>query len=351
MDKLKTCKDIAKWLDCSWLGDGDVEIHSLSSFLLAGKGDLAFAVEKKYIDNLKACNASAIIVPIDFNEPESNKSYILSNSPYKSFLKLVELINDSTERVNADIHSTAVIADDVLIDSSTYIGPNVVIQKGCKIGKNNVINANTVLYYNTVLGDNNLIHSNVTIYQETQIGDNCIFHANCVIGSDGFGYTENSEGVYKKIPQIGNVIINNDVEIGANSTIDRAFVGSTIIHKGVKMDNLVQIGHNCQIGENTAIVSQTGIAGSTILGKRTRLAGQVGVAGHIEIADDVVLYAKSGVHTSIKQKGEYFGIPARPKDEAFRIVFSLGKLPEMLKKMNKIIKESIKEENGKADNN
>lgn len=341
MNKLKTCKDIANWLDCTWLGEGDVEINSLNSFRLAGKGDLTFASDQKYLDNLINCNASAIIVPKYFNEPESNKSYILSDNPYESFIKLVYLINEGYERLNAEIHKTAIIADDAQIDSSSYIGPNVVVQKGCIIGKNNIINANTVIYNNTVVGDNNLIHSNVTIYQGTQIGDNCIFHANCVLGSDGFGYTEQNDGSYKKIPQIGNLIIENDVEIGANTTIDRAFVGSTIIRKGVKIDNLVQIGHNCQIGENTAIVSQTGIAGSTMIGNRTRLAGQVGIAGHIEIADDVVLLAKSGVHTSIKQKGEYFGIPARPKEEAFRIVFALGKLPELLKKMNKIIKERI----------
>ncbi|MEI6091077.1 MAG: UDP-3-O-(3-hydroxymyristoyl)glucosamine N-acyltransferase [bacterium] len=341
MDKLKTCKDIAKWLDCSWLGEGDVEIHSLNSFHLAGKGDLTFAREKKFLDHLSNCNAAAIIVPIDFNEPESNKSYILSNNPYESFLRLVYLINDSKELINGEIHKSAIIAVDAQIDPSSYIGPNVVIQKGCKIGKNNVINANVVIYDNTIIGDNNLIHSNVTIYQDTQIGNNCIFHANCVIGSDGFGYLEQKDGSYKKIPQIGNVLIENDVEIGANTTIDRAFVGSTIIRNGVKMDNLVQIAHNCQIGENTAIVAQVGIAGSTIIGKRNRFAGQVGIAGHIDIADDVVLLAKSGVHTSIKQKGEYFGIPARPKDEAFRILFALGKLPEMMKKMNKKIKESI----------
>ncbi len=341
MDKLKTCNDIAKWLDCTLLGRGDVEIVSLNSFQLAGKGDLTFAGEKKFLDNIRDCKASAIIVPIDFDEPEANKTYILSNNPYKSFLKLVNYINDSKEIINPEIHKTAVIADDSEIDPSSYIGPNVVIQKGCKIGKNNIINANTVVYYNTVIGNNNLIHSNVTIYQETQIGDNCIFHANCVIGSDGFGYSEQTDGSFVKIPQIGNVIIENDVEIGANTTIDRAFVGSTIIRKGVKIDNLVHIAHNCQIGENSAIVAQVGVAGSTMIGKRARFAGQVGVAGHIEIADDVVLLAKSGVHTSIKQKGEYFGIPARPKDEAFRIVFALGKLPEILKKVNKIIKERI----------
>jgi len=341
MDKLKTGKDIADWLDCDILGNENVKIDSLSSFLLAGNGDITFAAEKKYVDNLKSCNASAIIVPIDFSEPEQNKTYILSNNPYQSFLKLVYLVNDSIEEVNKIIHNSAVIADDVQIDKSCFIGPNVVIQKGCKIGKNNTINGNTVIYSGSVIGENNLIHSNVSIYHNTQIGDNCIFHANCVIGSDGFGYLEQKDGSYNKIPQIGNVIIEDNVEIGANTTIDRAFVGSTIIRKGVKIDNLVQIGHNCQIGENTAIVSQTGVAGSTIIGQRVRLAGQVGIAGHIEIADDVVLYAKSGVHTSIKQKGEYFGIPARPKDEAFRIVYALGKLPEIIKKVNKIIKESL----------
>jgi UDP-3-O-[3-hydroxymyristoyl] glucosamine N-acyltransferase len=341
MDKLNTCKDIAKWLDCLWIGDGEVKITSLNSFRLAGKGDLTFAGEKKYLDSLSECSASAIIVPKDFNQPEANRSYILSDNPYKSFLELVNLVNNSVEPTKGGVHKSAIIEVDTQIDISSYIGPNVVIQKGCTIGKNNVINANTVICYNTKIGDNNLIHPNVTLYHDTQIGDNCILHGNCVIGSDGFGYTPQDDGSFLKIPQIGNVIIEDNVEIGANTTIDRAFVGSTIIQKGVKIDNLVQIGHNCQIGENSAIVSQVGIAGSTIIGKRTRLAGQVGIAGHIEIVDDVVLYAKSGVHTSIKQKGEYFGIPARPKEEAFRIVFALSKLPEMLKKINKIIKDRI----------
>lgn len=195
-----------------------------------------------------------------------------------------------------------------------------------------------VLGDNVRIGKNTTLNSNVSVYEDCQIGDNCIIHAGAVIGADGFGFQENEDGSYSKVPQLGNVLIMDDVEIGANSTIDRALLGSTIIGKGVKIDNLVQVAHNVFIDENTAIAAQVGISGSSKIGKRNKIAGQCGIAGHLNICDDVLLMAQSGVPNNITKSGAYFGTPIRERMKAFRIEAVVNNLPELKKELSQLTK-------------
>jgi UDP-3-O-[3-hydroxymyristoyl] glucosamine N-acyltransferase len=237
------------------------------------------------------------------------------------------------------IHPTAVV------ESTAQISPSATIGANCYIGENSIIKDRAVIYPNSsiqrdvTIGENCIIYSNVSIYYGCTIGRDCIIHSGAVIGSDGFGFQENKDGSYTKIPQIGKVIIGDSVEIGANTTIDRAFVGSTIIEYGVKLDNLIQIAHNDEIGENSAMAAQVGISGSTKIGKRVRLGGQVGISGHIEIGDDVVLLAKSGVPKSMTEKGIYIGAPARDRLTAFKIEAVIHNLPQLSKDVDKIKKK------------
>jgi UDP-3-O-[3-hydroxymyristoyl] glucosamine N-acyltransferase len=259
-------------------------------------------------------------------------------APYLSFLKLVHYFEPNNE-LSGGIHPTAVIEKSAVISDNVSIGANCYVGENCVIQEGSQIFPNTTIQRNVRIGSNCKIYPNVSIYFNCEIGNNCIIHSGVVIGSDGFGFQEHNDGSFTKIPQIGNVIIGNDVEIGANTSIDRSFVGSTIIGNGVKLDNLIQIAHNDEIGDNTAMAAQVGISGSTKVGKRNRFGGQVGISGHIEIADDVVLLAKSGVASSVTKKGVYIGAPIRDKFTAFKIEAAIHNLPQLVRDIEKIKKK------------
>jgi UDP-3-O-[3-hydroxymyristoyl] glucosamine N-acyltransferase len=341
-----TCEEIAKIVNGNILGSPANKISRLNRIEYAEEGDLTFFSDKKYLKHLHTTNATCILVPkgLGLAPNKANQTFIEVDNPYLAFFKLL-LINDTYyTQFKSFIHPTAIIGEGTEIGETAYIGANVVIGKNCKIGKDTILSPNVTLYDNVQIGNNCILHSNVVCYYDTVIGNNCIIHAGAVIGSDGFGFIENKDGSYTKIPQLGNVVIGDNVEIGANTTIDRAVVGSTIIENGVKIDNLVQIAHNVHIGENTAMAAQVGISGSTKIGKRNRLAGQVGIAGHIEITDDVTLEAKSGVAKSILESGVYFGAPPKKKIEAFKILMASNELPELViqfNKLKKILKEKF----------
>ena len=244
------------------------------------------------------------------------------------------------------IDPSAYVHPDAQLGKNVALGKNVVISAGCKIGSNVKIFHNSVLLEEVEIGDGTLIFQNVSVREKCKIGGRVIIHPGTVIGSDGFGFNPDEKGVYHKIPQIGNVVIEDDVEIGSNVSIDRAAMGSTIIKQGVKIDNLVQIAHNVFIGENTVISSQSGISGSTKVGKNCILAGQVGLVGHIEIADNSILMAQSGISKSVKKPGKYFGSPAKELSTALRLEAHLRNLPdyvERIKELESQVKSLIKE--------
>ncbi len=332
-------KKAAELINGETEGDESAQIYNLDRIENAKAGDLTFYYDKKFKSHFDSLKAACAIVPKDCKEkPDGVSALIKVENPYLSFVAVLKYLDSLKPQKTSFRHKTAVISKSAEIADSAYIGPNCIIEENCVIGKNSVLRGNVHLYPNVKIGADTIIHSGVVCYQGTEIGVKCIIHAGAVIGSDGFGYVETKEGAYDKIPQIGNVVIKKNAEIGTNVTIDRAVVGSTIIGEGVKIDNLCQIAHNVELGDNTAMAAQVGISGSSKIGERNRLGGQVGIAGHLETAADVILEAQSGAAKSIKNKGIYFGSPSKDRMTAFRIEASLKSLPDLLKEVKKIKK-------------
>ena len=331
--------EIANLINAKVVGETSKTISQLNRIEHATKNELTFYSDKKYLQYLENSDATAIIVPENFDKlPKENQVFLCVANPYLSFLILINhFAPKPTEQ--SGIHPSAIIEPSARVHPTAHIGANCYIGEYVEIGANTIVRANTTIQNNSKIGENNLIHSNVSIYYNTVIGNNCIIHSGAVIGSDGFGFFENADKSYTKIPQIGNVVIENDVEIGANTTIDRALVGSTFIRCGVKLDNLIQIAHNVELGENTAIAALVGIAGSTNIGKRNRIGGHSGISGHISTSDDVTLMAMSGVPSTVEKAGIYFGAPIRDKLTGFKIAAIIHNLPELSKDVQKIKKK------------
>lgn len=306
----------------------------------ADVGDIAFYVDRRYVSALEKTRATCVLVPRDCTlEPSSGIVFIKVDDPHRAFVRFLGMVDELRIKPAAGIHQSAVIDHTAVIASTATIMAGCVVGAGCIIGENVVIYPNATLYDNVSIGANTILHAGVICGTHTEIGDNCIIQPGAVIGSDGFGYIENPDGSFDKIPHIGCVVIENDVEIGANTTIDRSVAGVTRIGRGVKIDNLAQIAHNVRIGENTAVVAQTGIAGSTVIGRRVRLAGQVGIVGHINIADGVVVLAQSGVSKSLSEAGMYLGSPAQPHGAALRLNAVLRNLPDTLSEIQSELRE------------
>ncbi|PHR69436.1 MAG: UDP-3-O-(3-hydroxymyristoyl)glucosamine N-acyltransferase [Lutibacter sp.] len=295
-----TANQIAEILEGEIIGDPLVEVSTLSKIEEGQKGSLTFLSNPKYTPYIYSTNASVVVVNKTFvPEKEISATLLKVDDAYKSFSTLLEFYSQS-KQVKSQIEKPSFISDSAVIGENPYVGAFVYIGENVKIGNNVKIYPNSYIGNDVVIGDNTVIFSGVNIYHETQIGKNCMINSGCVIGADGFGFVPNEEGVYNKIPQIGNVIIEDNVNIGACSTVDRATLGSTIIRKGVKLDNQIQIAHNVEIGKNTVIASQTGVAGSTKIGESCQIGGQVGFAGHITIGNNVKIQGQSGVTSNFK---------------------------------------------------
>lgn len=303
------------------IGSPNLFFSSLQRLKFATLKDISFCQSSDYLDVAITNKPGLLIIyPESEYKVNENQSVIFHKNPYYAFAQLLIYINENFNKLSG-------------------ISSKATIHKSSKIGLNPTILENVVICEDVEIGDNCFIHQNVTIKSNTVIGNNVIIHPGAVIGSDGFGFLDNPDGSYTKIPQLGNVQIGNNVEIGSNTCIDRALLGSTIIKDGVKIDNLVQIAHNVIIGENSAFASQVGISGSATIGKRVRMGGQVGSAGHLEIADDITIIAQSGISKSLTKKGIYFGSPARPRMEAFKIEAVLNNLPAMFNDLKDIKKK------------
>ncbi|HEX9251809.1 MAG TPA: UDP-3-O-(3-hydroxymyristoyl)glucosamine N-acyltransferase [Ignavibacteriaceae bacterium] len=330
--------EIASLINGSITGNNNLEINNVSKIEEAKPGDLTFLYLSSYDKYFSTTQASAIIVKTGFPKSRNDITYIEVNSPEKAFFTILKKYFTPAFPLSgidpsAFIHPTARLSD------NAAIGKNVVLSSGSKIGDSTKIFHNTVISENVSIGNNCLIYPNVTIRENCIIGNNVIIHSGTVIGSDGFGYTPNEKGEYEKIPHIGNVVIEDDVELGSNVSIDRAAMGSTIIKRGCKIDNLVQIAHNVILGEDTVISAQTGISGSTKIGKHCILAGQAGLVGHIELGDNVVITAQSGVSKSILKPGYYMGYPAREMKTTQKINAHIRNLPEYAKKLSELESE------------
>ncbi len=332
--------DIAALVNGKIFGDSNVKINNAAKIEEARTGDLTFLYSPSYEKFFSTTKASAILVKNGFDRSRNDIIYIEVDAPERAFTAVLMKYFSPTFSLDG-IAASASIHESAVIGNGTAIGENVVISPNCKIGNNVRIFHNSVILDNVEIGDDVLIFQNVSIRENCKIGSRVIIHANSVIGSDGFGYIKN-EGRYIKVPQIGNVVIEDDVEIGSNVSIDRAALGSTLIKRGVKIDNLVQVAHNVEIGEDTAISGQSGISGSTKIGKNCILAGQVGLADHVEIVDNVILAAQSGVPKSILKPGVYFGAPAKERKTAFLLEAHLRNLGEYVERIKSLEKEISK---------
>lgn len=333
--------EAAKIINGNVIGDKDITITNLAKIEEARPGDLTFLYLDSYNRFFPLTKASAIIVKPGFAKSREDITYVEVENPNKAFSKLISHFFKPKYNLNG-IDASASIHPESIIGKDTAIGKNVVISAGCKIGSGVKIFHNTVLLENVEVGDNSIIFQNVSIREGCTIGKRVIIHANSVIGSDGFGYDIDENKVFHKIPQIGIVIIEDDVEIGSNVSVDRASLGATLIKRGVKIDNLVQVAHNVVIQEDSIVASQAGIAGSSKIGKNCYLLGQAGIAGHIELIDNVIMHPQSGTGKSITKPGSYFGSPAKEIKEAFKLEAHYRNFPnyvERIKQLEKIVKE------------
>jgi UDP-3-O-[3-hydroxymyristoyl] glucosamine N-acyltransferase len=329
--------EIARHIGAGIDGDGDLEIKGVARIEDAGKGDITFISEQRYEKYFERTGASAVIVRKDFKRRRDDVSLLLVDEPYLAFILVLKLFSQKVELLPKGIHPSASVPESAKIGHDVRIGANVVIGERVKIGDRTIIMHGTVLGDDVLIGSDTLIYPNVTIYNRCRIGSRVIIHSGTVIGSDGFGFIPKGDGTYEKVPQIGIVVIEDDVEIGSNCSIDRATVGETIVRRGSKLDNLIQVGHNVIIGENTVIAAQTGIAGSTKIGRNCVIAGQVGITGHIEIAERTTIAAQSGVSKPIKEPGKiYFGYPAKERSVAHRIEGAIRQLPELIREFREI---------------
>ncbi len=335
-DIKKTLGEIAFLVGGVIFGDEGVEIRSVAPIERATPGDITFVSDKKHMQQLSGTKASAVIVSSK-TEPISGINLLLCSNPYLAFAKILNEFKP-IEKYQEGIHPKAEVHNDSLIGKGTCIYPCAVIDSGARIGDGARIYPGVYIGCGVEIGDESILYSNVSVREGCKIGKRVIIHPNAVMGSDGFGYTKDGEAHFK-IPQIGIVVIEDDVEIGAGVTIDRATLGETIIRKGTKIDNLTQIAHNVEIGENSIIISQVGISGSSKIGKRVTVAGQVGIAGHLEIGDDVRIGAKSGLMHNIPAGATFSGIPAKPHAKWLRTQAAISKLPDVIARLNKLGKK------------
>jgi len=342
----KRLSEIAELIEGELIGDPNIKILGISGIKEAEEGDITFVANPKYYSLMRTTKATAIITERNVNF--DLKPIIRVGSPSLAFARLVSLFFPLKVSHPKGIHQTALIGKNVELGKDIGIGAYVVICDNVKIGDRTIVYSGCYIGQDTSIGCDTLIYPNVSIREGIKIGDRVIIHSGAVIGSDGFGFAT-LEGLHHKIPQVGIVEISDDVEIGSNVTIDRARFNKTIIGRGTKIDNLVQIAHNVIIGENSIIVAQAGISGSTTIGKGVILAGQTGIVGHINIGDKAVVLAQSGVSKSVPPNTTVWGYPAKPHTIAKRINACIQKLPQFYKKVEEL-KKRIEELEKNFDN-
>jgi UDP-3-O-[3-hydroxymyristoyl] glucosamine N-acyltransferase len=307
-------------------GSPDTEINGIAGIEAAGPGHLTFVANPKYSALAKTTNASAVIVGLDF--PAISSAMLRSKNPYLAFAHAIKLFYEAP-KYDPGIHPTAVIHGSAKIGDNAHIGPYVVIDENVRLGKNAVLLAHVVIYPGAVIGDNFFAHAHAVVRESCRLGDNITLQNGAVIGADGFGFAKDDAGGWHKIPQPQPAVLENDVEVQANSCIDRASVGETHISRGVKIDNLVQIGHGSRVGEDSLLAAQVGIAGSTEIGKKVILTGQVGVVGHCTVGDGAIVTPQSGVAGDIPAGAIVSGAPAVDHKLWLKYSALLSKLPEM----------------------
>lgn len=334
-----TAGQIAGILEGEVDGNPEIAVHRLAKIEEGESGSLTFLANPKYTAHIYTTKASVTIVNKDFvPEQDLTTTMIKVDDAYESFSKLLEYYNQ-VENNKVGIESPVFTADDSVYGKNFYLGAFSYIGSNVAIGNNVKIYPNVYVGDNVKIDDNVIVFAGAKIYSETVIGKNCMIHSGAIIGADGFGYTPNKEGEFSKVPQTGNVVLEDNVDIGAGTTIDRATLGSTILRRGVKLDNQIQIAHNVEIGEHTVIAAQTGIAGSTKIGKRCLIGGQVGIVGHITIGDNVKIQAQSGIGRNIMDNEVLQGSPALNYGDYNKSYVHFKNLPRIVKRIDKLEKD------------
>jgi UDP-3-O-[3-hydroxymyristoyl] glucosamine N-acyltransferase len=344
--KLFTIAELAAHVDGELIGDGSVHIERVAEIGAAGVGEIAYVEDEKLFAPGRSCQASCLIVPPEFVasvreliiEHEFGPALIEVAKPKLAFALIADLLHPPKHR-EPFVHPSAVIADSADVALTAYIGPHVVIGDGTRIGSGTRIEAGVVIGDHVRVGSDSVLHPGVTLYDDVTVGDRVILHASVCIGADGFGYVRDEIG-HHKFPQLGTVVIEDDVELGAHTCVDRAALGQTRIGRGTKIDNMVHVGHNCDIGERVVIAAQTGISGSVIIEDDVVIGGQVGFGDHIRVLSGAVIGSKAGVLPGkIVRPGVWWGIPIQPLDEYKRLNAHLGRLPQMREEIKELRKQ------------
>jgi UDP-3-O-[3-hydroxymyristoyl] glucosamine N-acyltransferase len=324
-------------------GNQNEKVSNVGKIESAKKGDISFLANPKYENYIYTTNATCVIVSDKFEPKETFQTNLIKvEDPYSAFTVLLEEYDRILSFSKKGVEDFAILKNSSTVGRDSYRASFSYIGENCKIGNNVKIYPHVYIGDSCIIGDNTILYAGAKVYSQTIIGNNCVLHAGSVVGSDGFGFAPQADGTYKTIPQVGNVVIEDNVSIGANTTIDCATMGSTIIRKGVKIDNLVQIAHNVEVGENTVMAAQVAIAGSTKIGKNNVFGGQVGIGGHISIADYTQLGAKSGIIKTVKEKGQaLIGAPAIPVKEFFKIYAIYKNLPEISKRIAELEEKTL----------
>ncbi|MDD4820047.1 MAG: UDP-3-O-(3-hydroxymyristoyl)glucosamine N-acyltransferase [Flavobacteriales bacterium] len=321
-------------------GDTDISVDRPSKIEEGGEGTISFLANPKYTHHIYDTTASIVIVANDFT-PTDKISATLTRveNPYTAFTELLEFYDNFLKSQKVGIEQPSYIAEGAITGENMYLGAFAYIGAKCQIGNNVKIYPQAYIGDGAKIGDGTVIYAGVKIYQGVEVGKNCVLHSGVVLGADGFGFAPQMDGTYKKIPQTGNVVIEDNVEIGANTTIDRATMGSTMVKKGTKLDNLIQIAHNVTIGENTVIAAQTGVAGSTKIGEHCMIGGQVGFSGHIKIGANSQIGAQSGIMSDLKEGSGVIGSPAFDFKDFMKSYVIFRRLPQLSNKINEINKK------------
>jgi UDP-3-O-[3-hydroxymyristoyl] glucosamine N-acyltransferase len=345
-----TAEQIAALINGQVLGNPQVKVTGLAKIEEGLEGTLSFLSNPKYEEYIYSTKSSICIVNNSFDPSKplpSSLTLIKVEDAYSCFAKLLEAYAQMT-RKQPGIEQPSFISQTAKIGEHLYLGAFVYVGDNVLIGNNVVIYPNAYIGDNVKIGDDTVIHPGATIYNDCVIGNRCVIHAGVIVGADGFGFAPNEKGEFQKVPQIGNVVIEDDVEIGSNTTIDRATMGSTFIRKGVKIDNLCQIAHNVDVGQHTAMAAQVGVAGSAKIGQHVMIGGQAGISGHLKIADGTKIVAQSGIPSTVKKADTLMGSPGIPLDDFKRSYFGFRKLPFILTKLQELekqLKELIKDKN------
>jgi UDP-3-O-[3-hydroxymyristoyl] glucosamine N-acyltransferase len=333
-----TLAELAPLIGGELIGDGSVEIRRVAPVDPVDalrSGDITLAESEPYFQKAQSSNVSAIVV--SFEPPPSTKPLVRVKKTTLALAKMLSVFHPA-ERLAAGVHPTAFVGRDVTLGSGVHVGPNAVVKDGASIGDRSIVDAGAVIGERVIVGADCVIHSNATLYRAVRLADRVVVHSGTVIGSDGFGYVLDGK-TRVKIPQVGTVVVEDDVEIGANVAIDRSTLGATVIKRGTKIDNLVQIAHNVVIGENTVVCGLTGISGSVTIGDNVTLAGQVGLADHVEIGSNSTIGAQSGVTKDLPGGQYYLGSPAVPIGQASRQYAVIANLPELSKRVRELEKQ------------